>query len=154
MERSGIVIGFHAVEELLQSDTTVSKVFISQYAEKTKIGEVRRLARESDTPLQMVPVEKLNRFSRKNHQGIVALLSPIDFVPLEETVTRLFEGGKPPKIVVADGIQDIRNIGAISRSCLAFDVDLLIVGIKSNAEIGDGAMKSSCLLYTSPSPRD
>jgi len=128
---------------LLNSDVTISKVYVNNQADKQKIGVLRQLAKKSNTPFQMVPIEKLNRITRANHQGVIAIKSPIEFVPLEETVTRLFENGEPPKILVADGIQDIRNIGAISRSCLAFGVDLLIVGVKANAEIGEGAIKSS-----------
>ncbi|NBV56784.1 MAG: 23S rRNA (guanosine(2251)-2'-O)-methyltransferase RlmB [Bacteroidetes bacterium] len=143
MSREGIIIGFHAVEELLLSDVTIGKVYVNNQADKQKIGILRQLAKKSNTPFQMVPVEKLNRITRANHQGVIAIKSPIEFVPLEETITRLFENGEPPKILVADGIQDIRNIGAISRSCLAFGVDLLIVGVKANAEIGEGAIKSS-----------
>ncbi|MFT6112975.1 MAG: 23S rRNA (guanosine2251-2'-O)-methyltransferase [Bacteroidia bacterium] len=143
MSKEAIVIGYHAVEELLQSGVTIGKVYVNNQADKRKIGVLRQLAKLSDTPFSMVPVEKLNRISRASHQGVIAVKSPIEFVPLEETVTRMFEEGKPPKIVVCDGIQDIRNIGAISRSCLAFGVDLMIVGVKANAEIGDGAIKSS-----------
>ena len=143
MSREGIIIGFHAVEELLHSDVTIGKVYVNSQADKQKIGVLRQLAKKSNTPFQMVPIEKLNRITRANHQGVIAIKSPIEFVPLEETVTRLFENGDPPKILVADGIQDIRNIGAISRSCVAFGVDLLIVGVKANAEIGEGAIKSS-----------
>lgn len=143
MSREGIIIGFHAVEELLNSDVTIGKVYVNNQADKQKIGVLRQLAKKSNTPFQMVPIEKLNRITRANHQGVIAIKSPIEFVPLEETITRLFENGDPPKILVADGIQDIRNIGAISRSCVAFGVDLLIVGVKANAEIGEGAIKSS-----------
>ena len=143
MSREGIIIGFHAVEELLHSDVTIGKVYVNNQADKQKIGVLRQLAKKSNTPFQMVPIEKLNRITRANHQGVIAIKSPIEFVPLEETITRLLENGDPPKILVADGIQDIRNIGAISRSCVAFGVDLLIVGVKANAEIGEGAIKSS-----------
>ncbi|MDC0561792.1 23S rRNA (guanosine(2251)-2'-O)-methyltransferase RlmB [Bacteroidia bacterium] len=143
MSREGIIIGFHAIEELLNSDVTIGKVYVNNQADKQKIGVLRQLAKKSNTPFQMVPIEKLNRITRANHQGVIAIKSPIEFVPLEETITRLFENGDPPKILVADGIQDIRNIGAISRSCVAFGVDLLIVGVKANAEIGEGAIKSS-----------
>ena len=143
MGKEAIVIGYHAVEDLLRSGETIGKVYVNNQADRRKIGVLRQLAKLSDTPFSMVPIEKLNRISRAQHQGVIAIKSPIDFVPLEETVTRLFEEGKPPKILVCDGIQDIRNIGAISRSCLAFDVDLMIVGVKANAEIGDGAIKSS-----------
>lgn len=128
---------------MLLSDVTIGKVYVNNQADKQKIGVLRQLAKKSNTPFQMVPVEKLNRITRANHQGVIAIKSSIGFVPLEETITRLFESGEPPKILVADGIQDIRNIGAISRSCLAFGVDLLIVGVKANAEIGEGAIKSS-----------
>jgi 23S rRNA (guanosine2251-2'-O)-methyltransferase len=125
MSREGVVIGYHAVEELLQSGVTIGKVYVNNQADRHKIGTLRQLAKVNDTPFQMVPIEKLNRISRANHQGVIAIKSPIDFVPLEETITRMFEEGKPPKVLVADGIQDIRNIGAISRSCLAFGVDLI-----------------------------
>ena len=154
MSKDGVVIGFHAVEELLESGVTVGKVYVNSQADKQKIGALRNLARHSDTPFQMVPIEKLNRISRASHQGVIAIKSPIDFVPLEETITRMYEEGTPPKIVVCDGIQDIRNIGAISRSCLAFGVDLMIVGVKANAEIGEGAIKSSAgALLTLPVAR-
>lgn len=143
MAREGLVIGFHAVEDLLNSGVTVGKVFVNAKADRQKIGLLRRLSKESETPFQMVPIDKLNRITRANHQGVIAIKSPIDFAPLEETITRFFEEGRPPKILVADGIQDIRNIGAMARSCLAFGVDLLIVGTKANAEIGEGAIKSS-----------
>ena len=138
-----MVIGFHAVEDLLQSDRTVSKVFVNQNADKQKVGVLRKWCKLKDVPMQMVPSVKLNKMSRANHQGVIALISPIEYAPLEETITRLFEAGTPPKILVADGIQDIKNIGAIARSCLAFGIDLLVVGTKSNAEIGDGAVKAS-----------
>lgn len=143
MANDNVIIGFHAVEELLQTDRTVSKVFVNTTSDKQKIGVLRKLCKESNTPLQMVPLQKLNRMSRANHQGVIALISPIDYVPLEETITRMFEEGKPPRILVADGIQDIRNIGAMARSCRAFGIDLLIMGTKANAEIGEGAVKSS-----------
>jgi len=143
MGREGVIIGFHAVEELLQSGVTIGKVYVNNRADRHKVGTLRQLAKVNETPFQMVPIEKLNRITRANHQGVIAIKSPIDFVPLEETVTRLFEQGTPPKILVADGVQDIRNIGAMARSCLAFGVDLMIVGVKANAEIGEGAIKSS-----------
>lgn len=137
------MIGFHAVEELLQGHETVAKVYVNKAADKRKIGVLRQLAKQREVPFQMVPIEKLNRITRANHQGVIAVRSPIEFVPLEETISRLYEAGTPPRIVVADGITDVRNIGAISRSCLAFGVDLLIVGVKANAELGEGAVKSS-----------
>ena len=143
MKDERIIIGFHAVEELLQGDRTVGKVLVNREADKQKIGRLRALCKLKDVPLQMVPLTALKRLSRANHQGVIAWVSPIDFVPLEETITRLFEVGAPPRVVVADGVQDIRNVGAISRSCRAFGVDLLIVGTKANAEIGEGAVKSS-----------
>lgn len=143
MSRTDLVIGYHAVEELLKSDKTLSKVFINQKADSRKVGEIRALCKSAEVPLQMVPINKLNRMSRGNHQGVIALISPIDFVPLEESITRLYEEGLSPKILVADGITDIKNIGAMARSCIAFGIHLLIIGSKSNAEIGDGAMKAS-----------
>lgn len=92
-----LVIGFHAVEDLLQSDITVGKVYVNAKADKQKVGVLRKLTKERNVPLQMVPIEKLNRLTRANHQGVIAFKSPIDYVPLEETITRMYEAGKMPK---------------------------------------------------------
>ena len=81
MSREGIIIGFHAVEELLLSDVTIGKVYVNNQADKQKIGILRQHAKKSNTPFQMVPVEKLNRITRVNHQGVIAIKSPIEFVP-------------------------------------------------------------------------
>ncbi|MBR9861760.1 23S rRNA (guanosine(2251)-2'-O)-methyltransferase RlmB [bacterium] len=143
MASSSIVIGFHAVEELLKSNTTVSKVLVNNAGDKVKTGVLRALCKERNVPLQMVPMVKLNSVSRKNHQGVIAFSSAIDFVPLEETITRLYEEGVEPKVVIADGIHDVRNLGAIARSCFAFGVHVMVIGTKSNAEISEAAIKSS-----------
>lgn len=143
MDDQLLVIGFHAVEELLRSGEPVSKVFVNKSADTRKIGVLRKLAKRDSCPLQLVPIVKLQRLTKQNHQGVIALRSPISFSPLEETITQLYERGKPPRVVVVDGIQDVRNLGAIARSCLAFQVDLLVFSGKNTAEIGPGAVKSS-----------
>lgn len=142
-EKSTIVIGNRPVEELILSGKTISKVIINKKSDPTKLGIFRNLCKDFHIPLQTVPIEKLNRVTKGNHQGVIAFVSPIEYVDYEETITTLFESGILPKIVVLDGIQDVGNLGAIARSASAFGIDLIIVGTKSNAEIGPGAVKAS-----------
>ncbi len=72
MGKEGVVIGYHAVEDLLKSGVTIGKVYVNSKADSQKVGTLRQLAKQTDTPFQMVPVEKLNRITRANHQGVVA----------------------------------------------------------------------------------
>ncbi|MFB1003316.1 MAG: RNA methyltransferase substrate-binding domain-containing protein, partial [Bacteroidia bacterium] len=81
MSKEGIVIGFHAVEDLLNSGVTIGKVYVNNQADTRKIGVLRQLAKTTGTPFSMVPIEKLNRISRASHQGVIAIKSPIAFVP-------------------------------------------------------------------------
>ena len=76
-------------------------------------------------PIKMVPREKLDAITLKNHQGMVAFLSPITYQPLDEIVLGAFERGEAPVLVAADGITDVRNLGAIARSAECFGAHAL-----------------------------
>lgn len=141
--KSSIIIGNRAVEELILSGKTISKVIINKKADKVKLGIFQKLCESYKIPLQTVPIEKLNRVTNGNHQGVIAFVSPIEYTDYEHFITESFEKGVLPKILVLDGLQDVGNIGAIARSASAFGVDLIIVGTKSNAEIGPGAVQAS-----------
>ena len=90
-----------------------------------------------------VPAEKINRITKKNHQGVVAFLSPIDFHKLENVVPEIYERGKTPLIVILDNITDVRNFGAIARSAECLQVDAILVPEKTLPSINSDAVKTS-----------
>jgi 23S rRNA (guanosine2251-2'-O)-methyltransferase len=92
---------------------------------------------------QFVPFQKLNKITRKNHQGVIAFISPILFSDIEEIVTQVFETGKTPFIIVLDGVTDVRNFGAIVRTAECAGVDAVLVPEKNSAGINADAVKTS-----------
>ena len=96
-----------------------------------------------DIVVQKVPAERLNRITRKNHQGVIAFLSPITYYDLETLVPDLFEAGRTPLVVVLDGVTDVRNFGAISRTCECSGVDAIIIPERNSVSVNADAVKTS-----------
>ena len=91
---------------------------------------------------QEVPIEKLNRMTRGNHQGVVAQMAAIDYVTVEDILERVPED-ETPLIVVFDGVTDIRNFGGIARSAECAGAHGLIAPLKNSAPVNADAIKTS-----------
>jgi 23S rRNA (guanosine2251-2'-O)-methyltransferase len=137
------IFGIQAVLEALRSDQSIDKIQISNELKGDHVAEIRQLARSRDIYVQAVPIGKINRVTRKNHQGVIALISPIEFQQIEEIVPRLFEEGKVPFILVLDGVTDVRNFGAIVRTAECAGVHAIVVPDKGSARVNADAMKTS-----------
>jgi 23S rRNA (guanosine2251-2'-O)-methyltransferase len=107
------------------------------------ISEIKKHLTELDVPVIPVPKEKLMQFTRFNHQGVVAYISPVSFMPLEEVLQRVYESGKDPLFMVLDRVTDVRNFGAICRTAECAGVDAIIVPARGSARIGADALKTS-----------
>lgn len=94
-------------------------------------------------PVQFVPEEKLLKFKNKNHQGIVAFISPIEYQSLENIIVNTYQQGQMPLVLILDGITDIRNFGAIARTALSVRAHAIVVEQKGHALINDDAIKTS-----------
>ena len=138
-----IIFGIRAVSEAIQSGQELDRVLFRKGLQGEGASGLLSLTRKSGIPLQFVPVEKLNGFTRKNHQGVVALISPILFYDLEQLVPGLFESGQVPLLLVLDGITDVRNFGAIARSAECAGVHCLVVPHGGSARIHEDAVKTS-----------
>lgn len=138
-----LVYGIHPVREALEAGRNFDKVLVKSGLKGEKMAVLIEALRSYRIPVQKVPEERLNRLTRKNHQGIVALLSPVPFYPVEEVVPQLFEQGKNPFFIVLDGITDVRNFGAIARSALGAGVDALIIPARNAARVNPDAVKTS-----------
>jgi 23S rRNA (guanosine2251-2'-O)-methyltransferase len=122
--QADMVFGTQSVLETMRSGKEIERLFIQR---EFGLSEIEKLAKELDIPFQRVPVEKLNRVTRKNHQGVIAFVSPIQYMPLHNVLTQVFEEGKTPLLLLLDRITDVRNFGAIARTAECAGVQALIV---------------------------
>lgn len=138
-----LVMGRHPVMDLLGTGVYVDKIYIQQDIRGDYEKELRKNCRELNIRLKVVPKERLNRLVRGNHQGVVALVSPVPIYRVEDLVPGIYERGELPLLMILDGITDVRNFGAIARSAEIFGAQGLIVGMKDSAEINEEAIKAS-----------
>jgi 23S rRNA (guanosine2251-2'-O)-methyltransferase len=141
--KSPIVIGLRPVIEAIESGKELEKVFVQNNLQGPLSKELQFLLREHKIPFQYVPLEKLNRISRKNHQGVIAYVSEITYYKVEDLLPGIFEEGKIPLLVLLDQVSDVRNMGAIVRSAECAGADAVIVPYKGSAQINEDAMKAS-----------
>jgi len=137
------IYGRNPVIEALQSEHAVERVYILDSISGEFEKQVRQLCKDRDIPLNRVPREKLDSEVPGNHQGIFAISSIISYVDLEELLTGLNKAKKNPVLVLLDGVQDVRNIGAIARSAEIFGADALVLPSKKTAPLNDVAIKAS-----------
>ena len=142
-DKEEIVFGWHAVVELLESNKDVEAVYIKQGAKGPRMTELRKLVKQKAIPCKDLPNKAFSKYQGKNHQGVVAVLSPIQSVNLEWLIPKLFEEGKTPFILILDQVTDVRNFGAICRTASCFGVDAVVFPSKNSAAINDFAVKSS-----------
>lgn len=138
-----MIFGIRAVIEAINSGKEIDKVLLKKGEGGDLFKEVFELIRQHKVPFQYVPVEKLNRITRKNHQGVIAFVSPVIFHDIENLLPELFEQGKTPLILVLDQVTDVRNFGAIVRTAECAGVDAVLVPDKGAARINADAVKTS-----------
>ena len=137
-----IVYGLRPVIEAIETDKQIEKLYVRKGAEGQLMADLKDLCYRSRIRYQEVPVEKLNRLTRGNHQGVVALIAPIAYVELEDILDRIPEDEKA-LIVVFDGVTDVRNFGAIARSAECAGAHGLICPLKNSAPVNADAIRSS-----------
>ena len=138
-----MVFGIHPVLELTRSQKEIEKVYIQGGTRSPEVSEIANFCRANGIPVQFVPIEKMNRLTRKNHQGVVAFICPIEYQPLEKVVQMVFEDGRDPFILMLDRVTDVRNFGAIARTAYAAGVDAIVIPNRGSALINGDAMKTS-----------
>ena len=138
-----IIFGLHPIEEALLEHKDIDKIMVSRDERKPDYVEVRKLAKRNGIFVQEVPKEKLNRITMKNHQGIIAFTSPIEFQSIENLLPHLYEQGKSPLLLALDGVTDVRNFGALARTAECAGVDAVIIPQKGGAPINGDAVKTS-----------
>lgn len=143
INKDDIVFGTRAVIEAIKKGKTIDKILIKKGLSNELFSELNELIKENSIVTQYVPVEKINRVTRKNHQGVLAFISPIEFDNIENLLPGIFEEGKTPLLLILDQITDVRNFGAITRSAECAGVHAVIIPEKGMARIGADAVKTS-----------
>ncbi|MET4075811.1 23S rRNA (guanosine(2251)-2'-O)-methyltransferase RlmB [Hymenobacter sp. UYCo722] len=138
-----MLFGLRPIQEALNAGRTLEKIFLLRGTKNSLVTDISAAARAAGIQVQLVPVEKLDNLTRKNHQGAVAFVSPIDYYPLDSIVTGLFEEGKVPFLLLLDRITDVRNFGAIARTAECLGVQAIVVPGRGAAQINGDALKTS-----------
>ena len=138
-----MIFGLHPVMEAIDAGSEISKILLRKGLESDTYRQLSASIKKRDIPSQVVPVEKLNRITRKNHQGVIAFMSPVEYVSMENLIPSLFENGETPFIIVCEGITDIRNIGAIARSAECAGAHAIMLPVKGSAMVSADAVKAS-----------
>jgi 23S rRNA (guanosine2251-2'-O)-methyltransferase len=138
-----IIFGLRPILEYLEEGKTPERVYIQQGLTGQTFQQLFQAIREKDIPFQMVPVEKLNRITKKNHQGVIAQIAVIEYQKLDLLLPGIFESGQTPLFIILDKITDVRNLGAIARSAECAGAHAIIIGEKSSAPVNADAIKTS-----------
>ena len=138
------ICGVHPIIEAIRSGKEIEKIYFQKNIGNKPIGELTDAIKEFNIPFQFVPLEKLNHIVKStNHQGVVAMLSPINYQNIEDIVPTIFESGEIPLILILDRITDVRNLGAVARSAECSGVHAILIPSRGSGQINSDAIKSS-----------
>lgn len=138
-----MVFGMHPVMEAIQNGKELDRVFIQRNLTGPAAAALKKMLREHDVHPVEVPIEKLNRLTRSNHQGVVAFITEVAYQKLENVVPILFESGRVPMVVMLDRVTDVRNFGAICRTAECMGVGAVLIPERGSAPANGDAMKAS-----------
>lgn len=137
------IFGTRAVMESIHAGKDIDKVLVQKELNNDLIKELLQVCKSANLPVVRVPEAKLNRITRKNHQGVVAQMSAIAYASLDHVVDSCFAVGRSPLILILDHITDVRNFGAIARTAECAGVDAIVIPEKGSAQINSDAVKTS-----------
>lgn len=155
MQSSDYIFGLRAVTEAVNAGKDIDRVLLRKGLTGQQAQDLIKLLKENGILVRSVPAEKLDKITRKNHQGVIAILSAVTYHELGNVVPALYEEGALPFIVVLDGITDVRNFGAIARTCECAGVDAIVIPDHGSVSVGGDAVKTSAgALLTLPVCRE
>lgn len=149
------IYGLRAIIEAIEAGKDIDRLLIKKDLQGDLATQLLELAKQHAIPMQRVPLERINRITRKNHQGALAYLSSVTYHRLDDIVPALYEEGRVPFLLILDGITDVRNFGAIARTAECCGVDAIIIPERGSVRVGPDAIKTSAgALLTLPVCRE
>ena len=143
MENQTQIFGIRAIIEAVNAGETIDKVFLQKGERGELFSELESLLNKKSINKSYVPVEKLNRLTRNNHQGAVAQISPIEFHDMETLIASVMESEKTPLFLLLDQLSDVRNFGAIIRTAECTGVNGIIIQKNGSAPVNGDTIKTS-----------
>ena len=137
------IYGLRPLIEAIESGREIERVYIRKNLQGDLYQELADLIRKRGIPYQLVPVEKLNRITRKNHQGIVAHVSHISYYSIDQVIPEIYEKGEDPLVILLDSVTDVANFGAIARTAECAGVHALVVPWHGSAPVNSDSLKTS-----------
>ncbi|PST82997.1 23S rRNA (guanosine(2251)-2'-O)-methyltransferase RlmB [Pedobacter yulinensis] len=142
-QNNTFIFGIRAVIEAVRAGQDIETIYVQRGIAGNLILELKTVLADHTIPMQTVPVEKLNRMTQKNHQGVIAVSSPITYQQIEDLIPAIYERGETPLVLLLDGLTDVRNMGAIVRTAACAGVHAIVVPLKNSAQINADAIKTS-----------
>ncbi len=143
MKENEMIFGIRTVIEAVLADKEIDKILVKRELQGELSRELFDVLKGRDIPVKRVPVECLDRITRKNHQGVIAFIPAVAYQRLEDIIPFVYEQGKNPFIVLLDGVTDVRNFGAIARTCECAGVDAIVIPMKGSVSVNADAIKTS-----------
>ena len=154
-DKNELIFGTRAVIEAIEAGKDIDKILIKRGLQNELSHALFEALKGHLIPVQRVPIEKLNRLTTKNHQGVIAFTSAVTYQRVEDLVPLLYEEGRNPFFVMLDGVTDVRNFGAIARTCECAGVDAIVIPTHDSVSVNADAMKTSAgALHTLPVCRE
>ena len=142
-EKIEMIFGLRPILEALAAGKGLERIYLQKGQKNSITQEISEMAHHAKIPISLVPPEKLDTLTRKNHQGAIAYLSAITYLPLDNIVAAIYEKGKTPLLLILDRITDVRNFGAIARNAECLGVDAIVIPSRGAAQINGDALKTS-----------
>lgn len=143
IDKTQYIYGIHAVLEALEAGKDIDKILLSKTLNNETAQEIIDRARQLRVPTQRVPVQKIDRITRRNHQGVLAMMAAVTYYRIEDLVPQLFDEGENPFVVVLDGVTDVRNFGAVARTCECAGVSTIVIPDRESVSVNADAVKTS-----------
>jgi len=142
-DKNTMIIGRHPVLDAIKGGTEIDRLVIQRGITREYERELKELSRQHQIPLQVIPKERMDRYTRKNHQGVIGFIALIKYYKVEDVLPMVYEQSETPLLLLLDGVTDVRNFGAIARSAELCGVHALIIPDKGAAQINEVALKTS-----------
>ena len=143
IDKTQYIYGLHAVLEAIDAAKDIDKILLSKTLNPETAQEIIEKARALRVPVQRVPVQKIDRITRRNHQGVLAMMAAVTYYRVDDLVPRLFDEGENPFVVVLDGVTDVRNFGAVARTCECAGVSAIVIPDHESVSVNADAVKTS-----------
>lgn len=139
-----LIYGRNPVIELLGSERSVDKLIIQDGIRHTQLAKIIGLAKSKKIPFQYASKKKLDIICEGgNHQGVIAYTAAYSYSTIKDILDHAEKNGRPPFVVIADGLTDPHNLGSIIRTANAAGADGVIIPKNRSVSLNSTVAKVS-----------